>query len=137
MAYDPNELFSTTLVGKGLRFYPTIVRPKTFAGGTALIKKGTPVAKHTSGGSDTLWAEWDSDGATGLQVLEGFAWPDDIQLISGKEVLGNVMLAGKLHYADIVLPTSGAENATTLNAELRSQDFRAKGFDIDGLSAML
>jgi len=67
----------------------------------------------------------------GSKAIDGFVWPDSIVLDSDEEVLGNVMLAGDVHYGDIVLPSG--EATESLKAALRSGP-RQKGLNIKGLS---
>jgi hypothetical protein len=69
--------------------------------------------------------------ANGTNVIRGFVWPDAITLDSDEEVLGNVMLAGIVHYADIPLPSG--ESTASLQAALRS-GVRELGITVQGLS---
>lgn len=64
--------------------------------------------------------------------IKGFVWPDPVQLLAGNEVLGQVCLAGEIHYADIPLPAGEVQG--TLDAALRNSDTRRLGFTIQGLS---
>ena len=127
MALNPNELRTTAPgIGSGLRVYSTSTQPKTFAQGSGTLAKATPVAKHTTTGH---WHVWDNGGANGLNVIGGFVWSDDIALDSDEEVIGNVMMSGRIHYGDIVLPAGEMESdlKTALSAA------REKGFIIEGL----
>ncbi len=128
MALDANELLSSAAgLGSALRFFPTSVQPKTFIGGTALLPKGSPVAVVTASG---FWDLWDAAaGAAGTEVMKGIIWPDDVQLISGSEVLGMVMLAGRFHISDVVL---GVEVLGDLEVELRATA-RANGYIVEGM----
>lgn len=129
MAYAENQLFSSAS-GKGssLRCVPTSVQPKTFAGGTALIAPLTPVAYNTS---TNLWVIWDQDGSNGTNVISGFVWPDGVQLVSGSEVLGQVVLGGRIHFDDIPVVTANY-SAAQLKAAVQSS-VRSLGFIIEGL----
>lgn len=68
--------------------------------------------------------------AYGTSVIAGFLWPDEVVLATG-EVLGQVMLAGEIHYDDIPLPSG--ETEADLKAALRSGP-RALGIYIQGLT---
>lgn len=128
MAFDPNELMKTgETVSFNKRVRADRLEPKTFAGGTGTIKAMTPVARNASNG---LWGLWDSDGANTLDAIQGFLW-EDLTLVSGAETLAQVMVAGVIHYDEIVLPSED-ENDTTLKAGLRAT-MRAKNIYIDGL----
>jgi len=129
MAYDSNELFSE-LAGKGsgLRFFPSSVQPKTFAGGTGTIAKGTPLAYNTS---TNLWVVFDADGANGTDTIKGFLWPDDHTLVSGSETISNVMLTGRVHIDDIPVVTGYtlAELKTALQTTARGNGIIVEGLE--------
>lgn len=129
MAYAENQLFSSAS-GKGssLRAAATSVQPKTFAGGTALLAPLSPVAYNTS---TNTWVLWDQDGTNGTNAIKGFVWPDGVQLVSGSEVIGQVMLAGRIHFDDIPVVTANY-NAAQLKAAVQST-VRSLGFIIEGL----
>lgn len=63
--------------------------------------------------------------------IDGFVWPDAITLDSDEEVLGNVMLGGRVHVADIPVISGYTEGA--LKAALRDKQVRDSGFIIEGL----
>lgn len=114
MAVVPTELFDGPItVGAQKRICATWTQAKTFAAGSGTIAKGTPLGV-VSASKD--WGEWDADSGAGLATFRGIAWPNDIVLDAGGEVIGNVMLAGKAHIDDMVLP--GNETLTTLKAAL-------------------
>lgn len=102
MAYnEPDQFASAAGVGSGLRVWPRTIQPKTFASGSALLAKLTPVAFNSS---TEFWVVWTNGGANDTGTIRGFVWPDDVQLDAGGEVLGQVLIEGKVHYDDIVLP---------------------------------
>ena len=85
-----------------------------------------------STGDDHVLSEYQAGGLdNGAQDIKGFVWPSDVVLVSGSTVLGNVMMNGRVHYDDIVLPSG--QTLPDLQAALRS-GMRALGFDIEGLS---
>lgn len=134
MAYDPNEQYSEADgLGSGLRAYALTIQPKTFAAGAGTLAELTPVQFNTSTGFWEVWsADPDSTNSNAGQV-RGFTWPDKTVLVSGAEVLGNVMLQGKIHYDDIVLPYN--EDEADLIADLTA-NARALGLIIQGLPAV-
>ena len=132
MAYDANEQVASSTRAANLRMFPfgnDSVKPKTFAAGTALLKQGAPVAFNTS---TTHWEEWDGNGLNNTDIIEGFLY-EDVQLVAGSEVLGQVMLQGSIHFDDIVLP-SGEVDDVLLKAACRvGSSLREKGITIAGL----
>ena len=84
-----------------------------------------------SAGSDFVLAEAQA-GVEGndTDVIRGFVWSDAIQLVDGVEVLGNVLLEGKVHAADIPVPAG--ETTGTLYPALRS-GLRERGIMIEGI----
>ena len=132
MAYATNELgqgFTTNVpgVGSGLRIYPTVNQPKTFAAGSITLVKGAVVTYNTSTG---FWAEFDADGTNGTNTIQGIVWPDDVVLDAGGEVIGQIMLQGRAHIADLVdgAQATPAEMATDLR-----NNGRDRGLIIEGL----
>lgn len=128
MAYDDNELFAQGSYDPYPRIKPVHAFPKTFAAGTDKLAVGTPVAYDTS---TNTWKVWSHGAANGVGEIRGFVYPKPIQLVSGKEVLGVVMLAGEIHYDDIVLPSG--ETEANLKADLRADAVRERGLWITGL----
>jgi hypothetical protein len=128
MAYADRELFQD-LPGKGstLRFFPSSVQPKTFASGSGTIARGTALAYNTS---TNKWVVFTNGGANGTGTLQGFLWPDDITLDGAGEVLGNVMLGGRVHIDDI--PIVAGYNLAQLKTALQT-GAREKGFIVEGL----
>ena len=134
MAFTANEGFQSN-AGKGsaLRCVPTSNQPKTFASGSGTLAALTAVAFNTS---TDQWVVWDADGTNGTNIIKGFVWPDEVVLDAGGEVLGQVVLGGRIHYDDIPI-VSGSYNQTELQDALRgdaASDVRSLGFIIEGLS---
>jgi len=127
MALNPNELFSSASVAALKRVEAKTIQPKTFASGSGTLAALTPVAFNTSTG---FWVVWTNGGANGTGTIKGFVWPDAVVLDSDEEVLGNVLLEGKIHYADIALPDG--ETAANLKGALRDGP-RSLGIIIQGL----
>lgn len=63
-------------------------------------------------------------------IVRGILFPDDVELKEGKEVIGQVMLSGKVHYDDIVLPEG--EDAEAMKEAFRS-GVRERGIMVQGL----
>lgn len=63
--------------------------------------------------------------------IDGFVWPDDVVLEAAAEVLGQVMLGGRIHVGDTVVPAT--ETRGSLDAALRDKQVRDSGFIIEGL----
>lgn len=127
MAYNPNELFSSASKADTLRVFPRAIQPKTFAAGSGTLAKLCPVAFNTS---TNQWVVWTNGGANGTGTISGFVWPDAVVLDSDEEVIGNVLMQGRVHYADIPVPTG--ETADNLKTALRSGP-RGLGLIIEGL----
>jgi len=135
MALNANDLLSEAAgLGSSLRFFPTSVQPKTFDPGSGSIPKGTMVAILTATGFIVPFVSGAVDGS---EVMVGFAWPDDVVLNAADEVLGNVMMEGRLHVLDIISTTTvpvGTETLAELKAELvlnaRALNFVVEGFDV-------
>lgn len=126
MALGDNELFSSN-DGRGSseRVVPTSIQPKKFATGAADIPRLAIVAYNTSTG---FWVPWVDGASNGAGVMKGLVWPDIIELDSSDEVLGHVMLRGKVHHDDVAL---NGEAQADVTAEL--QEFaRDLGIDVQG-----
>lgn len=140
MALDPNELFSTVSRGDiQPRAVIEAIQPKDFAGGagddlTDPLPALTPVAKNTSTGK---WAPWDANGGNGLDVCRGFT-SEEVQLKNGVEVIGNVIMRGKIHYEDILaaVEARGVEVEADLLTELATTVLRDAGILVYGLAGV-
>lgn len=85
----------------------------------------------TGGSGDHALAEATAGVAAGeTNKVKGFIWPDAVVLDSDEEVIGNVLLEGKVHYDDITLPAG--ETAANLKGALRNGP-RTEGLIIQGL----
>lgn len=137
MALDPNELFSTVSRGDTQpRCEIEAVQPKDFAAGagddlTDPLPAMTPVAKNTSTGK---WAPWDANGGDGLDVCRGLL-AEELQLKTGVEVIGNVVMRGKVHYQAILdaIEARGVEVEADLDVELLTTALRDAGILVYGL----
>ena len=129
MALNPRELFSSSSTAALLRVDAITVQPKTFAQGTGTLANLTPMAFNTSTG---FWVTWVTGGINGTGTISGFVWSDPVVLDADEEVIGNILLEGKVHFADIVV-VGGTE--TQLKVALRDGP-RALGLIIQGLDAV-
>lgn len=96
----------------------------------------TNPASLTGGGGTAAVAEGNKGVAdTGRNDIRGFVWPNAVTVDDSgdgnEDVIGQVLLAGRIHYDDIVLPSG--ESATNLKAALRS-GCRERGLWIEGLA---
>ena len=132
MAYSANQLFSETAGrGSGLRAFPETVQPKTFASGSGTLAALTPVTYNTS---TNKWTTFTNGGANGTGTILGFVWPDAIVLDAANDVIGNVLLEGKINFNDI--PQTGAGyTLAQLKAAVQSQ-MRPLGIIIEGLDSV-
>ncbi len=131
MALQLNELFSSA-AGKGSqkRIAPEVNKSKEFAidAGAPLIEAGALVAYEA--GAVNGWVEFDAAGANGQEIMAGVAWPDDIQTSATNEVLGQVLLAGRVHRDDIEL-----NGQTQGNVDTQLQTIaRTLNIHVDGLT---
>lgn len=130
MAYDPNEQFASSTGSTKPSVANSRIQPKTFASGTDLLAVLTPVAYNTS---TNQWVVWTNGGANGTGTIRGFVWEDEVQLVSGSEVLGNVLIAGDLNYDDIVLPSGESDANLKTAVRAGSPSLRELGINILGL----
>jgi hypothetical protein len=134
MALGPNELLSSASKAATKRFFPTSVQPKKFDPGAGTIPAGSMLAILTATGFLTLF---EAGAVDGTEVMVGFAWPDDIVLDAADEVLGNVMMEGRVHVDDIISTTTvpaGLETLAQIKTELsvsaRALNFVVEGYDV-------
>lgn len=128
MALQPNELFTSNTEAAKLRIFSTSTQPKGFAAGAVTLAKGIPVAFDTVA---AFWKVWANAGGNETNLIRGFVWADDIVLAAGGEVIGNVMLAGRIHAADVGLPAG--ENQGDLDAALAAGLRERTGIIVEGL----
>lgn len=85
------------------------------------------LAQATQGGTNE---------ANGTHIIKGFVWPDEVVLSGSGEVLGQVVLAGRIHVDDIPA-VAGSYSVEELKYDLRgdgASDVRSLGFIIEGLA---
>lgn len=108
----------------------------TLTFGGALANKDIPQITATpsglTGGTVTI-ATTTAGASTGVGQIRGFVWPDPIQLHATNEKLGQTMLRGRIHYADI--PLILGNTANQLKAALRLGP-RTLGLIIEGLDGV-
>lgn len=128
MAFGDNELFTSNTEVPKLRIFSKSTQPKTFAVGAVTFAPGTPVAFDTA---TATWKVWADAGINGNDLIRGFVWPDPVVLDAADEVLGQVMLAGRIHADDVVLP--GGETQNNLDAALAGGLRERTGIIVEGL----
>lgn len=75
-----------------------------------------------------------STSTTGVSnPVDGLVWPDAIVLDSSDDILGQTMLAGRVHVDDI--PITSGRTLGSLKAALREGRARDAGFVVEGLDA--
>lgn len=129
MALGPNELFTSNTEAAKLRIFSTSTQPKTFATGAVTLAKGSPVAFDTV---SKTWKIWANAGGDETNLIRAFIWPDDVKLDAADEVLGQVLMAGRVHAGDVVLPAG--ETQPNLDAALQAGVRERTGIIIEGLA---
>lgn len=129
MALQPNELFTSNTEPAKLRIFSESTQPKTFAAGAVTLAKGSPIAFDTVA---KTWKVWANAGANETNLIRGFVWPDAVKLEAGGEVLGQVLMAGRVHAGDVPLPAG--ETQPNLDAALQSGVRERTGIIIEGLA---
>lgn len=130
MTYATRNLVgSATDTAATTRTFPTKARPKTLVavGAAPLYAQLTPMAVHATTGK---WAVWANAGSNNLNIISGFLL-EATQTDATNEVLAVMILAGKIHFSDIPIPSG--ETEANLKTALRAVTTREKGFDIEGL----
>mgnify|MGYP006278595711 CR=1 FL=1 len=105
----------------------------TITWGGSLKNKPLTVAANFSGLTGNAHTLTESTAGSSVGEIRGLLWPDTHTLVSGKETIANVLIEGKVHYGDIVLPAGEAE--ADLKAALQS-GAREKGLIIQGLASV-
>ncbi|MFG0317082.1 MAG: hypothetical protein ACF8XB_07415, partial [Planctomycetota bacterium JB042] len=80
------------------------------------------------------WVVWTDGGANGTGTISGFVYPDGVVTDETDDVLGNVMIRGSIHAADVALPTG--EDQADLDAALKAATLREKGIDVEGIAGV-
>lgn len=107
--------------------------PVTLTWGGQWAGKAITVAVNSSvtgGGTLTLAETTAGASANGIDQIRGFVWPDPIVLSGTGEVIGQVLLAGNIHFDDIAKPS--AESVSDLKDACRVGP-RTLGLFIEGL----
>lgn len=82
-------------------------------------------------GNDHVFADAINGVAVyGTNLIKGFLWPDPVTLNADDELTAQILLEGKVHYDDIVVPSG--ETESVMKAELQA-NARALGLIIQGL----
>ena len=128
MAYADHEKFSSLAgLGSEERVAPTAILPKTLAAGSGTLARLTPVAYNTS---TDKWVAWTNGGANGTGTISGFL-NEEVTLDASDELIANVILTGKIHAADVALPSG--ESQGNLDTALKAASLREKGMIVQGL----
>jgi hypothetical protein len=85
-------------------------------------------------GNDHVFAEVTEGGGAAIATVEGFVYPEDIQLSAAGEVIGTVLMAGSVHRDDVILPAG--ESQSVLDAALQSIELRKLGVFVQGLAGV-
>lgn len=132
MPYAVNELVANnTLVTPQPRIFPEAAQPKTFAnvGGGPTLAMLTPVAVLTATGKWTLFI---NGAATGAQLIKGFIITEGgLKLDATNDVLGVVMLSGRIHIDDIPLV---GYTRPQLEAAIIASRVRDQGIIVEGMA---
>lgn len=128
VAYGTNEQVSSASVAAKLRYEATSIQPKTFAAGSGTLAPLTPVAYNTS---TNFWVPFANGGANGTGTIKGFVGPDPIVLAASNEVLGNVIMGGTIHLADIpiIAGYTLAQLKTALTGTVRALGYKIQGME--------
>lgn len=134
MATQQPELFSSAAgIGSGLRVEPKTVQPRKFGTtvGGVLLKKLTPVALNTT---TKKWAPFDESGsANGTNIIRGFVYPDEIDTDATDDVIGQVLLEGKVHFDDLPVYNTVDLDATVAGWNAALRDAHTFGLIVEGI----
>lgn len=128
---EPEDVTAVATTGANLGAASAVV---TLNWGGKFKGRNPVISITTTGltGNAHVLAEATAGEATNeTHIIRGFIYPDSVVLDVDEEVLGNVMLEGKLHFDDIVLPTG--ETAANLKDACRS-GLRERGLIVQGLT---
>lgn len=116
MALETNELFSEQTRAAFPRIDPVHVYSKKLSAitGAPELAVGTPMAFDTAADD---WVPWVDGGANGTGTIRAFVYPDAIATSATEEVLGQLMVAGTIHGADVV---DRYADQATLDAALKA-----------------
>ena len=131
MALNENELYSSSTKDPFPRIKSVHQYPKKFGSVAAApeLAVGTPLAFDSD---NDQWVVWSNGGTvTGASTIRGFVYPVPVQIHASDEVLGIVMVAGEIHYDDIVLPSG--ESEADLQTAIRG-NLAALGLYVTGLT---
>lgn len=126
----PGDVTAAATSGANLGAASAVV---TLTWGGAWAGKDVAITIQTgglTGNAHVLATSTAGVASNGANQIKGFVWPNPVQLVSGSEVQGNVLLAGKLHYDDIPLPAG--ETQSVLDAALQT-NCRSLGLIVQGL----
>lgn len=130
--YNDNELFTSVDRDPFPRIKPDHAYPKTLGpiATAPELEVGTPMAYDTD---NDYWIVWSATTTGDAETIRGFIYPEPVQTHASNEVMGIVMVAGEIHFDDIILPTGEAKG--DLRTACRSGPHE-KGLYIRGLRAV-
>lgn len=129
MAFAISEKYvSQSGPGPGLMYTATSAQPKTFAQGTITLAMLTPVAFNTS---TNFWSIYQHGGANGTGTIRGFLINEPLVLAASAEVIGVVMLTGRIHIDAIPIVTG----YTRAQLEAAVATIKDQGIIIEGLAS--
>lgn len=131
MALNANELYDSSSKDPFPRIKPVHQYPKKLGAvaSAPTLTVGTPMAYDED---NDQWVVWSNGGTvTGVSTIKGFLYPIPVTLHASDEVLGVIMVAGEIHYDDIVLPSG--ESAADLMTAIRG-NLMARGLYVTGLT---
>ena len=131
MATDKEAMVTSRTEAARLRLYPSDIAGSTrsvlFGSGTALLAVGTLVSFDTAANDYVVWAD---SGADGTDQVQGLVYPNPIQLVSGSEVAGVILMHGEVHLDDIpVVGGTLAQIKTALRAQALQRNISVRALD--------
>lgn len=134
MALTGPSLPETNTIPKPKKVVGGRIMAKTFAAGSGTIAALTPLARLTA--TPDHYVVWDPAGSggagAGAETIVAFSdYREPHTLDAGGETIANVLLAGTMRAADVVVPSS--TDRATLDTALKSTELRKLGFLFDDL----
>lgn len=112
---------------------PGAVQTRTFTENLGTIPVGTPLVFDAAVGNAGQVRPW-LDADTALPII-GFVYPRDVVTDASNEVLGTVMMKGRISIEDILVASTQTD--ATLIAQLKKPEVRYAGLHIEGLAETL
>lgn len=124
---DPEERFMFVSQEHFPRMFAASVRTGKFKShaGAELLRVGTVVAFDTST-TPGMWVPWTEGGSNGGNIPRAIVMPDPIQLKTGNEVLGDIMVVGVIHVDDLIDHANQSSSQALRDALVGSSDILRK-----------